>query len=478
MPIDRAAIKWDEPAIDLKAVQWDDAPKESTYGDRLKANTKVLAEDVKNAGAGLLRGAGSIGATALAPVDYLTRQAQKAGLAPDWSIFGRDDRRQGMTNALGTLGADTASVPFKAGKLGGEIAGTAGAGGALGNLASRAGAMPEIANALASGGFATGSSRLGAAGNLAVRSGAGAAAGGATVGLVSPEDAGMGAAIGGALPGALKVAGGAASLVGDVGQWGAKKLMQSALKPTIEQRRSGEAKTAVDTLLKYGISPTNGGIEKLKMLIGDLNDEVSNALAASNATIDPKKVTGALAGTRAGKGYQVSPTSDLQAVQGVEDDFMSTWGAGEIPVQIAQKVKQGTYRTLKGKYGEQGSASTEAQKALARGLKDEIAEAVPAVVPLNAEESRLLATLTVAERRALLEGNKDPIGLGAVFALAAGQPGVALGSIVNSTAGTKAALARALNKLSSLPPERLNALAGPAAYRSLPRAEGLDTGHR
>jgi hypothetical protein len=56
----------------------------------------------------------------------------------------------------------------------------------------------------------------------------------------------------------------------------------------------------------------------------------------------------------------------------------------------------------------------EAQKALARGLKDEIAEAVPGISALNAEESKLLATLGVAERRALMELNKNPMGLAAL----------------------------------------------------------------
>jgi len=73
---------------DIEAFAAQSIPKAaSTYGDRLKANTKVLAEDAKNAGAGLVRGAGSIGATILSPVDYAFRKAKEAGLAPEWSIF-------------------------------------------------------------------------------------------------------------------------------------------------------------------------------------------------------------------------------------------------------------------------------------------------------------------------------------------------------------------------------------------------------
>ena len=66
---------------------------------------------------------------------------------------------------------------------------------------------------------------------------------------------------------------------------------------------------------------------------------------------------------------------------------------------------------LAGKYGEQGSAATEAQKTLARGLKEGIAEAVPGVAGLNAKESALINALQLAERRAAVEGNKNLGGL-------------------------------------------------------------------
>jgi hypothetical protein len=109
----------------------------------------------------------------------------------------------------------------------------------------------------------------------------------------------------------------------------------------------------------------------------------------------------------------VSPTKDLGAIKGVADDFAAhpNLPAGDaIPVQQAQEMKKGTYKVLSKKYGEAGSAETEAQKGLARGLKEEVANAVPGVEGLNAEESKLMTTLDVAERRALLEMNKNPVG--------------------------------------------------------------------
>jgi hypothetical protein len=69
-----------------------------------------------------LRGAGSIGATLLTPYDLV---------AGNTKSIGNPERRQAMTDALQTMGADTQSLAFQGGKLGGEIAGTLGIGSAL-----------------------------------------------------------------------------------------------------------------------------------------------------------------------------------------------------------------------------------------------------------------------------------------------------------------------------------------------------------
>lgn len=461
MPIDPKAVVWDDaPKIDPKAVKWDDAPAEpktSLLDYRLPPGVMgvggMSGRELLNTGAGAIRGAGSIGATAFRPFESAAENEQ---------------RRRDMTEGLGALGADTDSLNFKAGKIGGEVAGTAGFGGLLANGARAAGAAPAVVNALATNGFRTGVA-LPAAQNLAIRSAAGAATGAGTVGLADPEHAGTGALIGGAVPGAAKLAGEGAAMLGDAGRGTAKWLMKSALKPVEKARRTGDADVAAQTLLDYGINPTNAGVAKLKGLVGEINDKIAAAIEKSDAKIDPQKVVNALSASRQKFGNQVSPTDDLNAIGRIEDDFLNTQGAGEIPIQLAQKVKQGTYRVLRGKYGEQGSASTEAQKDLARGLKEQVAEAAPEVGPLNAEESKLLKTLVIAERRALLDANKNPVDLGSIFALASGHPGVALGSIANSTAWTKAMGARALNRVSGGPSsEVLNALSGPAAYRAIP----------
>ncbi len=429
-----------------------------------------LGRVVRDVGAGAIRGAGSIGATLMVPVDA---GARALGIQNDY--IGRTDRREGMTGALGELGADTDSLAFSGGKLAGEIAGTAGAGGVLAKGAQAVGAAPRVVNALASSGFRTGAAP--AAGDLAVRSAAGAVAGGAQAGLSDPSSAGAGTLVGGALPGGVKAGGAIGGWVGgkaaDAANWTAERLMQSALKPTIEQLRNGQAAIAVRTLLDHGINATGAGVNKLKALIEDKNNEISNMIGGSSATVDKNKVLATLGDTRQRFGNQVSPTNDLNAIAGVEADFLNhpNLPGQAIPVQDAQKLKQGTYRVLKGKYGEQGSAQTEAQKALARGLKEEIATAVPGVGALNAEESRLLATLTVAERRALMDMNKNPMGLAAL----AGNPISWAAFMADRSAAFKSLAARFVNSAtpSGNALQRLSNLApGQLTYRAAPVVAG------
>lgn len=174
---------------------------------------------VLNTVAGALRGAGSIGATLLAPHDMLNdyllnRAAKQSGSTA--APF-ETDRRAAMTGALQEMGADPSSWFFQGSKLGTEIAGTLGVGGVLGGLAKGAGATPAVVNALQSAGMTTGGRAPGAVNllkDLALRSAAGGAVGGASTAMIDPEHAGTGAAIGAALPPAMAAVGKAGELVG------------------------------------------------------------------------------------------------------------------------------------------------------------------------------------------------------------------------------------------------------------------------
>src|SRR6185503_20062110 len=285
-----------------------------------------LRNQAGNLIAGGLRGAGSIGATLISASNKLNRattpdaQQQFLGYSPASSNPADGNQlRQDMNWSLQDMGADTNSPAFKAGKVGAEIAGTSGAGAAIAKGLSAvpaiATAAPNLLLAIRTAGATAGNA--GGIVNALTRATGGAINGGVSAGLVDPHDAVVGAATGGLLPTAAATAGTVGQAIGstfsDAAHNAGRRLMQSALKPTIAQLRSGDAQTAVDTLLDYGINPNTAGVNQLRALIDDKNSAISNAIANSGATIPKSNVLAALADVRQKFGNQVSPTSDLSA---------------------------------------------------------------------------------------------------------------------------------------------------------------------
>jgi hypothetical protein len=397
-------------------------------------------QKVGNLAAGAVRGAGSIGATLVAPYDIAKDAINGKGL----SLESNRQRRKDMDATLRDFGADTDSIQYGAGKIGAEIAGSLGAGGALANGVRLIPGAGALASSIASGGFSTGMAP--GAANWLTRILGGGINGTATAGIVDPEQAGTGAVMGSALPVVAKVSGAAGDAISRKMESASQRLMQSAIKPTIKQLKSGDADVAVNTLLQKGISPNEAGVNKLRMLIDDLDNQIGSKIAGSSATVDKAAVLNRLAQTEKQFANQVSPTADLAAIRGVSDDFLAhpNFPQAAIPVQAAQDLKRGTYQVLAKKYGQMGGAETEAQKALARGLKEEIATAVPGVQGMNAELSKLITTLDVTERRALMEMNKNPMGLAAL----AGSPTGWAAFMADRSAAFKAIAARMLNSAS------------------------------
>ena len=143
-----------------------------------------IGQGAKDLLAGGIRGAGSIGATILRPFE--SGEENQA-------------RRADMDAALkGLVGADPESAMYGVGKIGAEIAGTAGAGGVLAKGAGLIPGLGRYAGALESFGTAPG---LG----LGTRVAAGAATGAASSAAIDPtlEQTGIGGAVGGVAAAAL-----------------------------------------------------------------------------------------------------------------------------------------------------------------------------------------------------------------------------------------------------------------------------------
>lgn len=195
--------------------QYQTAPADGPWAKYAQPEPSLM-DDIKqgagNLAAGAIRGAGSIGATLLAPVDMAKDAIAGKGL----SLESNRARRADMDAGLQTLGAQPDSWMYQGGKLLSEVAGTAGAGGLLAGGVRAAGAARSlsglepivngVARGLETGGFRVGE-LAGTGLGAATRIGTGAATGGLAAGMVNPSDAGTGALIGGALPGATQLAG-------------------------------------------------------------------------------------------------------------------------------------------------------------------------------------------------------------------------------------------------------------------------------
>jgi hypothetical protein len=231
-----------------------------------------------------------------------------------------------------------------------------------------------------------------------------------------------------------------------------ERLMQSALKPTQKQLQSGQAKTAIQTLLKEDVNPTLGktifgkGIDTLQAKVDTLNNQISELIKNSKGTVNKSQVVAYLDDLEKNALNNALPAGDISAIQAARQEFLShplLKNIEEIPIQLAQKLKVGTYKNLGEKaYGELKSATVESGKTLARGFKELIGKAEPGILGLNKESQALYDTLDVAERRAFMEANKDIAGLSTLSKDMKNQ----IAMLADRNANFKALLARTFYK--------------------------------
>lgn len=239
----------------------------------------------------------------------------------------------------------------------------------------------------------------------------------------------------------LPVSPAAETAQGGVSRW----LMQKAVKPSTADLESGKATRAFQTMLDEGISATPGGMGKAEQLISALNGQVETAIQNSPARVSTIRAMDPLTKLAQERRMQVNPMDDLNTIRAAGTEFINSPVVGrrtDIPVQLAQELKQGTYKAIGNKaYGEMKSTSIEGQKALARGLREEVANAVPEVKPLLARESDLMNVRDVAKGRTLVSGNRDVQGLAA---LRIDDPAVWSAVLADRSTAIKSALARML----------------------------------
>jgi len=240
---------------------------------------------------------------------------------------------------------------------------------------------------------------------------------------------------------------------------GGEVLMQKALKPLKAEMLSGEGMRAIKTMLGEGVNVSPGGVAKLKGMIDDINTQITNAIRGSTAKIDKREVINATQRSIDKFRDQVDNADDLATIFKAIDRFSESM-PDQIRIQLAQRLKQGTYKILGEKsYGELKTASTEVQKDLARGLKDEIAKLYPKIGELNARESKLIEAHSMALARTLMHQGRDAVSLAWLVT----HPAAALGYVAEKSPFIMSLLARASHQGAA------GALAGTVAPQVVPR---------
>lgn len=243
----------------------------------------------------------------------------------------------------------------------------------------------------------------------------------------------------------------------------ARRMYQGALKPTkaVVSRTPGGEAALVETGLREGFTVSRGGAEKATRLVSELDDQVTAALRGRPETVSRNAVSQRLNDTFDKFSNQVNKQGDLQQIKNVGRNFRRD-NPAQIPVEKAQDLKQGTYAAQAKKYGQQAGAESEAEKALARGLKEEISAIVPEVAPINARSSQVIQVRKALDDATRRTGNRDTIGLTDVIAMGTNPKALAATVLMRSV--PQSLMARGLYRTgqSTVAPEVLQ-----AAVRSL-----------
>lgn len=253
----------------------------------------------------------------------------------------------------------------------------------------------------------------------------------------------------------------------------APKLYESALKipPSVDKKIRGAAvKTGIEG--EYAVS--SQGLRKLDTDITTINKSISSSID------DFMKETSRIKSLNKKAGYNkyIVPEIHMQDVVTRLDQLKSYYkqlppgrakpfieDIDEIgrqyltqkePMSLgrAQEMKQAIYRLNKKHYGDMKSTAIEADKAIARGLKEEIVNIHPELKNLNVQDSALLNLETVLERAVNRSRNYDVIKLGdqivgvggAVMGGPAGAATAGMAKHFMEAPAVKSRLAFALNK--------------------------------
>ena len=233
-----------------------------------------------------------------------------------------------------------------------------------------------------------------------------------------PEIAGALGAFSDTLVNALPMVGGggAGAKAAPLVESAAAGLMKRAMGAQRADLISGKAARTVDTMFREGANPTMGGAEKLQALVKNEHDKVTGIIRNSDEVV-PADISQGL--KRLEDKFRNRPNADqikndISAVEKQFNEHKLVNGQPVLPVQIAHDLKGGYQDTIGDKgYGELKNATTEAEKTIARLMRERVAKVEPSAAEALAKESDLINAIKVIQRsKGYLSGNKNLIGLG------------------------------------------------------------------
>ena len=245
----------------------------------------------------------------------------------------------------------------------------------------------------------------------------------------------------------------AGSTIPKGGRLSPEALYESALKPSTTLSKE-ERMTRVATALENKVLPNQEGLDKIRSLITNIDNEVSDIVKGGpyqGNPINTQAVVGYLDDLKEFAKNTVNPQESLAQIKKVEQRFLSAKGTA-MSVEAAHNLKKNTYIELRKFYDKfTQNAAIEAKKGLARGLKEEVYALYPELRDMGKQEGALIALEESIERAANRISNRDIIGLGVPMKGAAGGiVGGPAGAVATTAMGildtpqVKARLAQAL----------------------------------
>jgi len=189
----------------------------------------------------------------------------------------------------------------------------------------------------------------------------------------------------------------------------AEKLYQSALKPTASVLK--KSPDVVKTGIKEGIKVSDSGLSKVRGIMDDIGEDIGRVIdngIAQGRAVQKKSLLPYLDQLKEYLGNSLGGKQLVKEVDDISKKILNDL-PDNIPIETAQKIKQTTQGLVNKYYGAMAPVEQETKKQLARGLKDEIAKAVPEIAELNARDAKLFQLEESLQRAVSRMGNREVI---------------------------------------------------------------------